>query len=75
MHNFAYIPVEEELFSQELGNYRSCGMEVFENGSLHYKVSDISADENLMRVLARRCTDGLLDPIRLFDVIEDRLGG
>jgi len=73
-HDFTYVPVRECLISPKLGHYSSFGMEVLEKGTLSFKVSDISTDESLVTVLAQRCTAGQLDPIHLFDVIEDMLG-
>lgn len=73
-HDFIYIPVKESLCSQELGRCFSFGIEVQEQGLPCLKVADISTDESFVAKLARRCTSGQLDPIHLFDVIEDSLG-
>lgn len=72
-HDFTYIPVREDLISPELGHYSSFEMEVLDKGTLSSKVSDISTDESLVTVLTQRCTAGQLDPIHLFNVIEDML--
>ena len=72
--NFVYLPIKEILFTQELGQYCTYGIEVLERGVLHSKISDISTDKNFVADLARRCTLGQLDPIHLLDVIEDLLG-
>lgn len=36
-------------------------------------VSDVSTDRAAVEQLARRCTEGQLDPIHLLDVVEDAL--
>ena len=72
-HNSIYIPVKESLYSQELGRYFSFGIEVQEQGPQRLKVSDISTNESFVAELARRCTSGQLDPIHLYDVVEDSL--
>ena len=69
-----YIPVKEALYSQELGYYCSFGIEVIEQGLPRLKVTDISTDGDFVAELAQRCTVGQLDPIHLYDVIEDSLG-
>ena len=69
-----YIPVKETLYSQELGHYCSFGIEVIEQGSLRLKVADISTDGDFVAELVQRCSVGQLDPIHLYDVIEDSLG-
>lgn len=74
MHEFIYIPVRESLFSRELGHYLSFGLVASENGVPHSKVSDISTDESFVTELAQQCSAGYLDPIHLYDVIEDSLG-
>ena len=71
---FTYIPVKEDLFSQELGHYFSYGIEMVKKGVLYHKISDISTDKNFVADLAQRCTLGQVDPIHLFDIIEDSLG-
>lgn len=73
-HDLIYIPVKDSLFSQEFGHYFSFGIEVFEHDSLCMKVSDISTDVSFVTTLARQCTCGKLDPVHLYNVIEDSLG-
>ena len=72
---WTYIPIKEVLFSFDLGYYCSFGIEVFEEGVLCMKISDVSPDECMVSTLASLCTSEQLEPIHLYDVIEDFLNG
>ena len=69
-----YKLVEETLFSQELGRYyRTYGIAVFENGKQTELVSDVSLDHTDVESLVSKCNKYGLEPIHLYDVIEDLL--
>lgn len=74
---FRYALVSEQLFSSELGHYRSFGIQAFQQTECGWReaafVSDVSTDRAAVEQLARRCTEGQLDPIHLLDVVEDAL--
>ena len=74
---FRYALISEKLFSSELGRYRSFGIRAFQKTECGWRevafVSDVSTDRAAVEQLARRCTDGQLDPIHLLDVVEDAL--
>ena len=75
---FRYALISEQLFSSELGHYRSFGIRAFQKTECGWRevafVSDVSTDRAAVEQLARRCTEGQLDPIHLLDVVEDALG-
>ncbi len=69
-----YIPVREELFSPELGNYVSYGIRaVLASGEEATSVSDVSPDFAFVQKLAALCTSEQLSPIHLHDVVEDAI--
>ena len=74
---FRYALISEQLFSSELGHYRSFGIRAFQKTECGWRevafVSDVSTDRAAVEQLARRCTEGQLDPIHLLDVVEDNL--
>ena len=74
---FRYALISEKLFSSELGRYRSFGIRAFQKTECGWRevafVSDVSTDRAAVEQLARRCTEGQLDPIHLLDVVEDAL--
>lgn len=74
---FRYALISEKLFSSELGHYRSFGIRAFQKTECGWRevafVSDVSTDRAAVEQLARRCTEGQLDPIHLLDVVEDAL--
>ncbi len=74
---FRYALISEQLFSSELGHYRSFGIRAFQKTECGWRevafVSDVSTDRAAVEQLARRCTEGQLDPIHLLDVVEDAL--
>lgn len=78
VQNIEYLLVEEQLFTPELGAYRSFGIEALcpsPQGSerLAY-VSDVSTDRAFAAALAERCRRGGLSPVHLRDFITDALG-
>lgn len=70
---FRYALISEKLFSSELGRYRSFGIRAFQKTECGWRevafVSDVSTDRAAVEQLARRCTEGQLDPIHLLDVV------
>ena len=74
---FRYALISEKLFSSELGRYRLFGIRAFQKTECEWRevafVSDVSTDRAAVEQLARRCTEGQLDPIHLLDVVEDAL--
>lgn len=69
-----YIPFKEILHSDEFGNYISFGIKVINNCENELlSVSDVTPDEQLAVSLCNECTQGQLDPIHLYDVIDDIL--
>ena len=69
-----YRMVEETLLSKELGvYYHTYGIAVFENGKQTELVSDVSLDRTTVKELVRKCNKYALEPIHLYDVIEDIL--
>lgn len=72
-----FRPIEQFLFSPELGEYRSFGIQAFsvsptgaEEVSL---ISDVSCDPAFVSRLAEKCTQLQLDPVHLLDVVLDAL--
>ena len=71
---FLFLPVEQRLFSDDLGSYISFGIAVLDgNDRTVFSVSDISTDKLLVADLCDHCNRFKLDPIHLFDVISDIL--
>lgn len=74
---FRFRPIEQQLSTPELGEYRSYGIQAFittpagcEEAGL---VSDVSCDPEFTACLADRCQRLQLDPVHLMDVILDAL--
>lgn len=74
---YAYLPVRENLSSDEYGDYTAFGISVLKKTGGEYKeiefISDVSL--NLLKVLeiVYLCTKNRLEPIHIHDVIEDTL--
>jgi len=68
---YNYIAVEEQLEHPDIGTYTSYGIKAMrENEDIAF-ISDVSVNKAFVEALARCCTDLQLDPIHLFDVVED----
>ena len=69
-----YDIFEEELYSSELGRYRSFGI-IGRNASGDEVVfcSDVSPDKSLVAELCDKCNALGISPVHLLDVIEDSL--
>lgn len=71
---FRYLPIKENLRSDELGTYISYGIKAFDTASREIMfVHDVSLNEALVTELCRSCTLHQLHPIHLLDVIEDNI--
>ncbi len=67
---FRYVVVQEDLFSPELGYYRSYGIgAVNSKGERVAFVSDVSPEKVVAEEIAKRCTRGQLAPEQLLDVV------
>ncbi len=65
-----YVLVEEQLFTPELGEYRSFGIRT-KNGEDF--VSDVSTDRAFVSELVERCNREEVSPIHLRDIVVDAL--
>ena len=70
---YKYITVEEQLEHPDIGTYTSYGIKAMKGSDEIEFVSDVSVDRPFVDELARCCTDLQLDPIHLFDVVEDAI--
>ena len=75
---YRYSFFEEELFSQYIGNYISYGIKVTtENDDGEQitidSVSDVSIEREVAEKITELCNQLQLDPIQLFDVVEDMI--
>ena len=77
MSAFRYLPVKQQLSSQEAGHYVSFGLRALRAGPSGWVeaalIPDVSCDERFVTRLARQCTDCQLDPIHLLDVVLNAL--
>ena len=70
---YTYIPIREELWSDEIGKYISYGICALDRYTKVDFVSDVSTDYDLICAFTEICTLEALDPIHLRDAIEDLL--
>ena len=69
-----YLPFEEERYHADIGPYVSYGIEARdEHGNVVRSISDVSTDRAYTASLCERCTINRLDPIHLYDVVEDNI--
>ena len=69
-----YQPFAEERYHVDIGPYISYGIEARdERGNVVRSISDVSTDRALTASLCERCTINGLDPIHLYDVVEDSI--
>ena len=65
-----YVAVEEQLYTSELGWYRTYGIRAEnECGETVTQISDVSPESGFAEALAKACTEGELSPEQLQDVI------
>ncbi len=71
---FRYVPIQEELHTSDLGQYRSYGIcALNENHERVAFISDVSTDPKVAAQIAALCTVGQLAPEQLRDVILNSL--
>ncbi len=70
---YLYITVEEHLEHPDIGTYTSYGIKAMKGTDELMFVSDVSVDRTFVENLARCCTELQLDPMHLFDVVEDAI--
>lgn len=69
-----YKVVAERLYCEELSaHYSTYGISALKNDKQIAFVSDVSPDRPAVEALVRKCNKYSLDPIHLYDVIEDFL--
>lgn len=77
MNKFRFIPVEQNLFCDELGYYRTYGIRAEELIASEWVesmfLSDVSCDAALVAELSARFTAFQLDPCQLKDAVLDTI--
>lgn len=72
-----YLPVKQQLYQDDLGDYRSFGIAAWKIPRLSQKplvfIPDVTPDRKLAFSLCWRCTLGQLEPNQLIDVVEDSI--
>lgn len=72
---FLYLPIKQQLYQEDLGNYTSYGIAAWELPTMHRKpctfVPDVTPNRRDIVRLSWQCTVGQLDPTQLEDVVED----
>lgn len=72
---FLYLPVKQQLYQEDLGNYISYGIAAWRFPALRLSpcifISDVTLNRRVVVRLCRQCTVGQLDPRQLEDVVED----
>ena len=68
-----YEPCESECTDEDGTHYTSYGIRILEALSERTvtEITDVSVDKERVEELCRLATEGLLDPIHIYDVIED----
>lgn len=72
-----YLPVKQQLYQEDLGNYTSYGIAAWELPTMQRTpcifIPDVTQDRKAAKHLSWQCTVGQLDPKQLEDVVEDFL--
>ena len=72
-----YIPFEEQLFLEEVGNYQTFGICAYAQQGDEWhevrKISDVSVELDFVAALCDKCNAGQLSPLHLLDAVEDAL--
>ena len=72
-----YVSVEQSLYAEEIGEYRTFGIQCWaydaKKEKLLFTINDISCNRIWVERLARMCTSGNLAPHHLVDVVLDNL--
>jgi len=69
---FEYVPIEENLFSSEIGNYRSYSIKVYLKVGKKYEIgtaSDISDDYSIVEKIASFCNIRQVNPLDLYETV------
>jgi len=74
---FLYRQFEENIyFDEEIGWHTTYGIKVYDSNNMEVmSISDVNINESFVNKLCEICTRIQLDPIHLYDVIEDSLAG
>ena len=74
---YLYQTYEEKLSHPDIGSYISFGIIVLiENNKQKdelFRISDVSVNKALVEKLSILCTKEQLDPVHIYDVIEDNI--
>lgn len=70
---FQYLVIEETLFHQDIGTYTSYGIIALSEDREILKISDVSVNKDMVERMAKSYNELQLNPIHLYDVIEDAL--
>ena len=71
---FRYVPIQENLYSDDLGCYISFGIECIDSEEQTVLfLSDVSVNRDFIEKLCFEFTAFQLSPIHLYDVIQDKL--
>ena len=70
---YKYITIQGVFYHPDIGTYTSYGLKAMREGKEILAIPDVSLNKEFVESLATRCTDLQLDPIHLFDVVEDAL--
>ena len=70
---YQYLVVEETLFHNDIGTYVSYGIIALTEDKEIVRISDISTNKTMVESMAKSYNDLQLNPIHLYDVIEDAL--
>lgn len=74
---FLYLPIKQQLYQEDLGNYTSYGIAAWELPAMQRTpcvfIPDVTQDRKAAEHLSVQCTVGQLDPKQLEDVVEDFL--
>lgn len=74
---FLYLPVKQQLYQEDLGNYTSYGIAAWALPAMQRTpcvfIPDVTQDRKAAKHLSVQCTVGQLDPKQLEDVVEDFL--
>ena len=69
---FEYIPIEEDLFSQEIGGYKSFSIKVFLVVEDKYEIgiaSDVSDDYAVVNMIVSFCNTRQVSPLDLYETV------
>jgi len=68
-----YVAVAEWFVNEENEKYKGYGLAAIKMGKRIAYVPDLSCNGEAVALLAKRCTEGRLDPVHIYDVAEDLL--